>query len=227
MALLALPAVLLDRVADGLTSREALRLQALVCTSLSRSVGSGGYWSRMVVARLERLVPGVLYFDGPTNDSDYILEGLTGRDRFPDHAEDCEASLEATLEAAGVPGVGWRRREGAHRERLADVMLPDGIAVAVADRSITRERFASFAEALACVGCGDDASRQCAGCGGLLCLKCRVGCSMELPKAGRCHQLCPFVLCVVSQALLRTDARGLHCTRASTTHYTQLPIAPS
>jgi hypothetical protein len=217
--LLDMPAVVLGQIAQGLASKERLRLHLLVCKSLS--VGGAleeSFWSRAMMCHLERFMPASLYYDGPDNRSNEGLRGLTGRDRFPDQAAECDARLLEALQAAGVAGVTWTGDlystffPSVHT--AAHVVLPPDLAREIEDRSLTHVHYARFARSLACEGCGEDAQRQCAGCGELQCLSCCVRCSEDKPRAdyrapfaigpdGRrvyptIRTTCPFVLCQVS-----------------------------
>jgi hypothetical protein len=221
--LLDLPAVVMGRIAQGLTSKEILRLHLLVCKSESMSLEEG-FWSRALMDQLRRFRPASLYYDGPANCSNDRLKGLTGRDRFPDHAEVCDGRLAEALQAAGVSGVTWTgelRTLNTYNTSLsfhtaAHVVLPSDLASLVANRSITHEHYARFVRALECEYCREDAQRQCAGCGQLLCIACCVRCNGDAPHpdkegpytGGPSHAskvytvtlptFCPFVLCQVS-----------------------------
>jgi hypothetical protein len=220
--LLDLPAVVLDRIAQGLASKETLRLHLLVCKSLSvEGALEEGFWSRALMERLRRFRPASLYYDGPANDTNAELNELTGRDRFPDEADVCDGRLAAALQAAGVDGVTWtgvwRTFESYYVSlsfhTAAHVVLPPEVAQVMANRSITH--YAHFVRAFECWHCRADAQRQCAGCGILLCIACCVRCSEDRPRPdmpepySERHNsprvstvtlptFCPFVLCQVS-----------------------------
>jgi hypothetical protein len=221
--LLDLPAVVLDRIAQGLTSKETLRLHLLVCKSLS--VGGAleeGFWSRALMERLRRFRPASLHYDGPVNNSYEGPNALTGRDLFPEQAEVCDGRLSEALQASGVSGVTWKGEWYSCNSlclsfhTAAHVVLPPDLASLVTNRSITHEHYARFTHAFECESCGEDAQRQCAGCGELLCMACCVRCSADAPRldkegpytggpshASRVYTVtlptfCPFVLCEVS-----------------------------
>jgi hypothetical protein len=223
LTLLDLPAVVLDRIAQGLTSKEILRLHLLVCKSLSvEGAMEAGFWSRALMDRLRRFRPASLYYDGPANDTNGELNELTGRDRFPEQAELCDGQLAAALQAARVRGVTWtgvwRTGDFCYKylcfHTAAHVVLPPDVAQVMANRSITH--YAHFVRAFECWHCRGDAQRQCAGCGILLCVACCVRCSEDRPRpakqgpytggtlgAPRVYTVtlptfCPFVLCQVS-----------------------------
>jgi hypothetical protein len=224
--LLDLPAVVMDRIAQGLTSKETLRLHLLVCKSLS--VGGAmeeGFWSRALMDQLKGFRPASLYYDGPDNCSNDRLKGLTGRDRFPEQAEVCDGRLSEALQAAGVNGVTWTGEWRTLKvnytfmsfHTAAHVVLPPDVAQLMANRSITHEHYARFTRAFECGDCREDAQRQCAGCGMLLCIACCVRCSEDWPRPDESEEgpyidgpshasrvytvtlptICPFVLCQV------------------------------
>jgi hypothetical protein len=151
-------------------------------------------WGRLVVQGLQNFVPSCLYLDGPSNTSNQALRGLTGRDRFPDEAADCDDRLASALQDSGLEDVSWTRA-GLEASPSFPSVSGDSLLV-----RRSRADFVAWAEAFRCDGCGKpgevsgterggvssagsltgvfhiQARRQCASCAELLCLDCSICC---------------------------------------------------
>jgi hypothetical protein len=194
-------------ILDHLSASEAVRTQALVSKTLDDKVDPG-FWSRSLCQRLGHLVPARAYFDGPDNPSNNTLKGLSGRDRFPDHAQQCDDHLHDALQDGGAAGSAWTWDISTSSVPSVDTLnflkqprLTDASVEALLGRGHSRVDFGLWAVAFACDECGapGEATRQCAGCGELLCRGCSVGCALDgTPESAGgkgVPLLCPFVLC--------------------------------
>lgn len=121
-----LPGVVLESVLLFLPPPELARCEALTCHSL-RSTLPGTFWERAITTGLSSFMPAHLYFDNGVNTSSEALSGLTGRDRYPGHAEQCDDEMAMLVCEAGLHGrrVQWEANveSVARKTRHVDLLV--------------------------------------------------------------------------------------------------------